>query len=94
MLKQRNCKDDYDDTYIREILNMIDEKLKAHEDLELKEDFELSLKLHICGFASREFQSIHNQFIKLNNPLTALENLKKTYHSDFIDLYRERDQCQ
>uniref|UniRef100_A0A9J7ZVE7 VLIG-type G domain-containing protein n=1 Tax=Cyprinus carpio carpio TaxID=630221 RepID=A0A9J7ZVE7_CYPCA len=91
---KRNCKDDYDDTYIREILNMIDEKLKAHEDLELKEDFELSLKLHICGFASREFQSIHNQFIEENNPRTALENLKTTYHSDFIDLYRERDQCQ
>ncbi|KAL0182021.1 hypothetical protein M9458_021396 [Cirrhinus mrigala] len=86
-------KDDYDDTYIREILNMIDEKLKAHEDLNLKE-FELSLKLHICGFASREFQKIHNQFIQKNNPRTALENFKQSYHSDFIDLYRERDQCQ
>ncbi|XDV53840.1 hypothetical protein PO909_022250 [Leuciscus waleckii] len=88
------CNDDYDDTYIGEILNMIDEKLKAHEDLKLNEDFELSLKLHICGFASREFQEIHNQFIKENNPRTALENLKQTYHSDFIDLYHERDQCQ
>ncbi|XDV53838.1 hypothetical protein PO909_022248 [Leuciscus waleckii] len=88
------CNDDYDDTYIREILHMIDEKLKAHEDLKLQEDFELSLKLHICGFASREFQEIHNQFIKENNPRTALENLKQTYRSDFIDLYHERDQCQ
>ncbi|XP_052463235.1 LOW QUALITY PROTEIN: up-regulator of cell proliferation-like [Carassius gibelio] len=89
-----NCKDDYDDTYIREILNMIDEKLKAHEDLKLEEEFKLSLKLHICGFASREFQNIHNQFIEENNPLTALENSKQTYHSNFIDLYHERDQCQ
>ncbi|XP_073703388.1 up-regulator of cell proliferation-like [Garra rufa] len=87
-------KDDYDDTYIREILNMIDEKLKAHEDLKLKEDFELALKLHICGFASREFQKIHNKFIQENNPLTALEKAKQTYHRKFIDLYRERDQCQ
>ncbi|XP_056097682.1 up-regulator of cell proliferation-like [Rhinichthys klamathensis goyatoka] len=91
---KRESKDDYDDTYIREILNMIGEKLKAHEDLKLEEDFELSLKLHICGFASREFQEIHNQFIKENNPRTALENFKQTYRSDFIDLYRERDQCQ
>ncbi|RXN21414.1 interferon-induced very large GTPase 1-like protein [Labeo rohita] len=60
-------KDDYDDTYIREILNMIDGKLKAHEDLKLKKDFELSLKLHICGFASREFQNIHSRFIQENN---------------------------
>uniref|UniRef100_A0A8C2DJX3 VLIG-type G domain-containing protein n=1 Tax=Cyprinus carpio TaxID=7962 RepID=A0A8C2DJX3_CYPCA len=90
---KRESKDDYDDTYIHEILNMIDEKLKAHEDLKIKEDFELPLKLHICGFASREFQKIHNQFIQDNNPRTALENFKQSYHSDFIDLYRERDQC-
>ncbi|KAF4115038.1 hypothetical protein G5714_002527 [Onychostoma macrolepis] len=73
-------KDDYDDTYIREILNMIDEKLKAHENLKLKEDFELSLKLHICGFASREFQKIHDQFILDNNPRTTLEKAKQIYH--------------
>ncbi|KAG1926093.1 up-regulator of cell proliferation-like [Pimephales promelas] len=91
---KRESKDDYDDTYIRRILNMIDEKLKDNEDLKLKEDFELSLKLHICGFASREFQEIHNKFIKQNNPRTALENFKQTYRSDFIDLYREQDQCQ
>ncbi|KAK7126126.1 hypothetical protein R3I93_021493 [Phoxinus phoxinus] len=91
---KRESKDDYDDTYIREIFKMIDEKLEAHEDLKLKGDFELSLKLHICGFASREFQEIHTQFIKKNNPQTALENFKPTYRSDFIDLYHERDQCQ
>ncbi len=87
-------KDDYDDTYISEILNMIDEKLKAHECLKLKEDFELSLKLHICGFASREFQKIHNQFIQDNNPHIALEKAKQIYQRKFKDLYRERDQCQ
>ncbi|KAK9976903.1 hypothetical protein ABG768_018724 [Culter alburnus] len=92
--EKRELNDDYDDTYIREILNMIDEKLKAHEDLKQKEDFELSLKLHICGFASREFQLIHKRFIRENNPQTALENFKQTYRSDFLDLYRERDQCQ
>ncbi|KAG1926092.1 interferon-induced very large GTPase 1-like [Pimephales promelas] len=91
---KRECNDDYDDTYIRRILNMIDENLKDNEDLKLKEDFELSLKLHICGFASREFQEIHNQFIDENNPQTTLENFKQTYRSDFIDLYREQDQCQ
>lgn len=86
---KRKSKDDYDDTYTREILNMIDERLQAHGNLELKEDFELSLKLHICGFASRNFQDIHNQFIKENNPITVLENFKPRYHSDFIDLYCE-----
>ncbi|XP_059394576.1 up-regulator of cell proliferation-like [Carassius carassius] len=32
---KRESKDDYDDTYIQEILIMIDESLKAHEDLRL-----------------------------------------------------------
>ncbi|KAK2871447.1 hypothetical protein Q8A67_023974 [Cirrhinus molitorella] len=88
---KNKSEDDYDDTYIREILNKINEKLKAQEDLELKEDFELSLKLHICGFASREFQKIHNQFIQKNNPQTALENFKQSYQSDFIDLYQKEN---
>lgn len=70
---------------------MIDERLKAHEDFK---DVELPLKLHICGFACREFQNIHNQFIQKNNPRTALENFKQTYRCNFIDLYLERDQCQ
>uniref|UniRef100_A0A8C1YHM5 VLIG-type G domain-containing protein n=1 Tax=Cyprinus carpio TaxID=7962 RepID=A0A8C1YHM5_CYPCA len=89
---KRESKDDYDDTYIRKILNMIDERLKSHEDL--KVDVELPLKLHICGFASREFQDIHNQFVQKNNPRTALEDFKQTYRCNFIDLYLERDQCQ
>lgn len=91
---KRERKDDYDDTYIMEILNMIDKNLEAREDLKSKEDFELPLKLHICGFASREFQMIHNRFILDNNPLTALEMFKETYRSDFIDLYNKQDQCQ
>ncbi|KAA0703795.1 Interferon-induced very large GTPase 1 [Triplophysa tibetana] len=92
--KKRESRDDYDDTYIRELLNMIDDKLKAHEELKQNEEFEVSLKLHICGFASREFQEIHNQFILDNDPLKALEKHKETYHSEFIDLFHERDQCQ
>ncbi|KAI7793313.1 hypothetical protein IRJ41_011583 [Triplophysa rosa] len=92
--EKKESRDDYDDTYIREVLNMIDDKLKAHEDLKVNEQSELSLKLHICGFASRDFQEIHNQFILDNDPLKALEKHKETYRSDFIDLFHERDQCQ
>ncbi|XP_051540625.1 up-regulator of cell proliferation-like [Myxocyprinus asiaticus] len=92
--EKRESRDDYDDTYIREILQMIDETLKAHEDLGREEDFEVSLKLHICGFASRQFQEIHNQFIQDNDPLRVLEKLKQKYRSGFIDLFHERDQCQ
>ncbi|XP_051972469.1 up-regulator of cell proliferation-like [Xyrauchen texanus] len=92
--EKRASRDDYDDTYIREILQMIDETLKAHGDLGREEDFEMSLKLHICGFASREFQEIHNKFIQDNDPLRVLEKSKQKYRSGFIDLFHERDQCQ
>ncbi|KAK9978920.1 hypothetical protein ABG768_020656 [Culter alburnus] len=92
--EKRASKVDYDDTYIREILNLIDENLKAHENLRITEDVELSLKLHICGFTGREFEDIHYQFIQDNDPLIGLERFKQTYHSGFIDLFHERDQCQ
>nr|XP_055065026.1 interferon-induced very large GTPase 1-like [Misgurnus anguillicaudatus]XP_055065027.1 interferon-induced very large GTPase 1-like [Misgurnus anguillicaudatus] len=92
--EKKRSKDDYDDTYIGELLNRIDDKLKAHEDLKLNEEFELNLKLHICGIASRAFQEIHNQFILDNCPHKALEKHKERYCTDFIDLFHERDQCQ
>ncbi|KAA0703796.1 Interferon-induced very large GTPase 1 [Triplophysa tibetana] len=92
--EKRESRDDYDDTYITEVLNMIDDTLQIHEDLKVNEESELSLKLHICGFASRDFQDIHKQFILDNDPLKALEKQKETYCSDFIDLFHERDQCQ
>nr|XP_055065025.1 up-regulator of cell proliferation-like [Misgurnus anguillicaudatus] len=92
--EKTKSKDDYDETYMRELLNMIDDKLKTHEDLPLNEEFELNIKLHICGFASRAFQEIHNQFILNNCPHKALEKHKETYRTDFIDLFHERDQCQ
>ncbi|CAM4309344.1 unnamed protein product [Leuciscus chuanchicus] len=92
--EMRASKVDYDDTYIREILNNIDANLKAYENLSIEEDFELSLKLHICGFTAREFQDIHYQFIQNNDPLNSLERFKQTYYSGFIDLFHERDQCQ
>ncbi|XP_042610170.1 up-regulator of cell proliferation-like [Cyprinus carpio] len=91
---KRASKVDYDDTYIREILNNIDENLKAHENHRITEDLELSLKLHICGFTGKEFQDIHSQFIQDNDPLISLERFKQTYHSGFIDLLHERDQCR
>ncbi|XP_058868531.1 interferon-induced very large GTPase 1-like [Acipenser ruthenus] len=84
---------DYHETYTRELLEMIDVKLKENEKLKTNEQFEADLKLHICGFAAREFQQMHEDFIEVNDPLKHLEKSKPQYCSDFIDLYREKDQC-
>ncbi|XP_066578858.1 interferon-induced very large GTPase 1 isoform X1 [Amia ocellicauda] len=85
---------DYHNTYIRELLNMIDERLESNKELETSDRFEACLKLHICGIAARAFQQMHDRFIKVNDPRLCLEQYKEQYCADFKDLFHERDQCQ
>ncbi|XP_026018143.1 up-regulator of cell proliferation-like [Astatotilapia calliptera] len=90
-VKRRN---DYHDTYIQEILRMTDEKLKNNQDVKINTEFEVSLKQHICGFAAREFQKMHEDFIEENDPYRCLIKNKEKFHEDFKDVFHERDQCQ
>ncbi|XP_066578914.1 interferon-induced very large GTPase 1-like [Amia ocellicauda] len=85
---------DYHNTYIRELLNMIDERLESNKELETSDRFEACMKLHICGIAARAFQQMHDRFIKVNDPRLCLEQYKEQYCADFKDLFHERDQCQ
>ncbi len=85
---------DYHDTYIQEILHIIDDRFMSSKNMGFSEDFELSLKLHICGFSAREFQDMHCCFIKENDPHRCLDQYKNKYHNDFKDLFHDRDQCQ
>ncbi|XP_034772385.2 up-regulator of cell proliferation-like [Acipenser ruthenus] len=87
---RKHTTSDYHETYTRELLEMIDGKLK--EIKKLNAQFEVDLKLHICGFAAREFQQMHEDFIKVNDPLKHLEKSRPQYCADFIDLYHEKDQ--
>ncbi|XP_076135269.1 interferon-induced very large GTPase 1-like [Alosa pseudoharengus] len=82
---------DFNKTYIREILRIIDEKAKH---CEMDEECEVALKLHICGRAFREFQKMHKYFIEFNNPQRQLELTKSTFKEGFKDLFHRRDQCQ
>ncbi|KAG9331958.1 hypothetical protein JZ751_016334, partial [Albula glossodonta] len=85
---------DFHKTYILDLLAMIDKHLEKHRDLGISDELEASLKIHICGNAAREFQKMHDTFIKVNDPQQCLENLKHQFHNDFMDLFHERDQCQ
>ncbi|CAB1326992.1 unnamed protein product [Coregonus sp. 'balchen'] len=87
-------KTDYYDTYIKELLNKIDETLQQHVNVKVSEECEVSLKLHICGRAAREFQKMHDDFIEVNDPRKCLELSKYIYQADFILLFHDRDQCQ
>lgn len=73
---------------------MIDDRLMSNKNKKFSEEFELSLKLHICGFSAREFQHMHECFIKENDPRRCLDQFKDKYRNDFKDLFHDRDQCQ
>ncbi|MGH0128740.1 UNVERIFIED_CONTAM: hypothetical protein FKN15_044092 [Acipenser sinensis] len=87
-------KTDYRDIYTMELLQMIDKELKNEETLKTNGQFELDLKIHICGYAAREFQKMHEDFNEENDPKKALEKCRPKYCSNFIDLYHEKDQCR
>ncbi|XP_065450273.1 up-regulator of cell proliferation-like [Chrysemys picta bellii] len=91
-----NGKADYDDTYCRELLRMINEQLQQAnvQNLHISSCFEVELKLHILGDAARAFQKMHEEFIKENYPLQRLGKLKPQYLSTFKALYLEKDECQ
>ncbi|RXN21498.1 interferon-induced very large GTPase 1-like isoform X1 [Labeo rohita] len=92
--EKTNGRLDYHDTYIQEIINIIDDKLMFNKNMGFSDEFELSLKLHICGFSAREFQNMHNCFIMENDPRRCLGQNKEKYRNDFKDLFHDRDQCQ
>ncbi|XP_047436320.1 up-regulator of cell proliferation-like [Mugil cephalus] len=84
---------DYVESYTKDLLDKIDESIEQiPKDCKLK--FEVDLKLHICGFASREFLKMHKKFLSDRNPKTQLEKYKDQCFSDFVDLYKQGDQTQ
>ncbi|XP_031144383.1 interferon-induced very large GTPase 1-like isoform X2 [Sander lucioperca] len=87
-------KNNYHETYIQEILHVIDERLQNNQDVKREIEFEVSLKQHICGFAAREFQKMHEDFIQRNDPYRCLNRNKEKFRADFKDVFHERDQCQ
>ncbi|XP_028285124.1 interferon-induced very large GTPase 1-like isoform X2 [Parambassis ranga] len=87
-------KNNYHETYIQEILNIIDEKLHNNQDLQTNIEFEVSLKLHICGSAARSFQKMHQDFLQVNDPYRCLMNNKGKFCADFKYVFYKRDQCQ
>ncbi|XP_034051410.1 up-regulator of cell proliferation-like [Thalassophryne amazonica] len=88
-------KGDYHDSFTRDLLKKIDDSVtesrKCHKT---SRQFEIDLKLHICGIASREFCKMHKKFLAAHNPKTQLEKYKDQYLSDFLDLYKQSDHCQ
>ncbi|XP_073491951.1 interferon-induced very large GTPase 1-like isoform X4 [Aquarana catesbeiana] len=87
--------EDYSENYCLELLHMVTTEIsKESKNLHLSTEFELDIKLHILGKASRDFQEMHEKFIKENDPKLCLEKLKPGYLKTFISLFQEKDICQ
>uniref|UniRef100_A0A3B1JEP1 VLIG-type G domain-containing protein n=1 Tax=Astyanax mexicanus TaxID=7994 RepID=A0A3B1JEP1_ASTMX len=86
-------KSDYHSLLTKELIKKIDEFIQTVNS-KTNITFEVDLKLHICGIASRKFLEMHRKFIAEKDPRKHLEALKSQFLSEFIDLYRSKDQCQ
>ncbi|XP_042275997.1 up-regulator of cell proliferation-like [Thunnus maccoyii] len=86
---------DYQDSFTRDLLEKIDEYLdQSYKHHKTNMQFEFDLKFHMCGIASREFLKMHQKFLSDNDPQIQLQKYKTQYLTDFLDLYKERDDCQ
>ncbi|XP_073491936.1 interferon-induced very large GTPase 1-like [Aquarana catesbeiana] len=87
--------EDYCDNYCQELLHMITTEIsKQSRNLHLSSWFEVDIKLHILRKASKEFQAMHEKFIRENDPKVRLEKLKSGYLETFISIFQEKDICQ
>ncbi|XP_061106742.1 interferon-induced very large GTPase 1-like [Conger conger] len=92
--EKMKTKSDYHNTYITELLCRVDRNLDRYSDLETNAEFEVKLKIYICGDAARAFKQMHLDFIRANDPRRCLEQFKEQCLTDFKDLFSKRDQCQ
>ncbi|KAK1889741.1 Interferon-induced very large GTPase 1 [Dissostichus eleginoides] len=92
--EQMKRKSNYHDTYIDEILNMIDGRLQNNQEVGTDITFEVSLKQHICADAARRFQKMHQDFLHEKDPYRCLNKNKGKFLADFKDVFHNVDQCQ
>ncbi|XP_073416580.1 interferon-induced very large GTPase 1-like [Dendrobates tinctorius] len=83
---------DYDNTYCKHLLNIIDDTLK--EESNISADVELNIKLTILGHTVEDFQKMQNNFIKKNDPYLQMETLKSEYFNTFMNVFQEKNESQ
>ncbi|XP_076120669.1 up-regulator of cell proliferation-like [Alosa pseudoharengus] len=89
-----NSNKSYLETYIKEILNLINDRMEYNdENVTFSKECESELKFHICWNAATKFQKMHDRFIEYNDPKICLERSKEKFLKEFKDLVHDRDQC-
>ncbi|XP_041432742.1 interferon-induced very large GTPase 1-like isoform X2 [Xenopus laevis] len=85
---------DYDETYGLELLHLINSVCDGNKDFQITSDTELDLKLFILGNAVGDFQQMHKEFVKKNDPLICLGEMKPKYCKSFQYLFLEKDESR
>ncbi|XP_042559963.1 interferon-induced very large GTPase 1-like [Clupea harengus] len=88
VMKRNNT--DYHETYIRDLLKAVDDQ----KDLQISDECETSLKVHVCGCAAMLFQKSHKEFNDRNDPQNHLLKCKPIFLEKFRESFSEKDQCQ
>ncbi|KAM4632164.1 up-regulator of cell proliferation-like [Discoglossus pictus] len=91
-----NTKEDYDEMYSLELLQMINTSLQEEnvKTLHITSLFQMQIKLFIFRRAAPMFQKMHNNFIQENDPKICLEKLKPKYFVIFQNIFHEKDGCR
>ncbi|XP_053550722.1 interferon-induced very large GTPase 1 isoform X2 [Bombina bombina] len=87
---------DYDETYCRELLNIVTASC-AHDDakdLHITAETELELMLSALGSAVGEFKQMHNDFIQNNDPYYHFDQQKQKYSDMFNKIFSEKIEGQ
>ncbi|XP_077306201.1 interferon-induced very large GTPase 1-like [Lithobates pipiens] len=86
---------DYDDTYCREILKIIDEHCKNDDAMNyFSADREFDLKLTILGHVLDGFQQMHFNFLQKDDPHARLNSLKPVYFDSFKNAFQKKNESK
>ncbi|PIO40976.1 hypothetical protein AB205_0147990 [Aquarana catesbeiana] len=93
--KQTQIDVDYDDTYCREILKIIDENCKRDDTKNyFSADREFDLKLTILGHVLVDFQTMHFTFLQKNDPRARLNSMKPLYFDTFKNAFQKKNESK
>lgn len=82
---------DYHDTYIRDILKIVEDHVKSVN--ELTDDMKARLIFYVCGDAARHFQAEHVQHER-NGLQKSLERYKEGLQTEFVNSFNKKNGCQ
>ncbi|XP_033486536.2 up-regulator of cell proliferation [Epinephelus lanceolatus] len=84
---------DFSDSYITELLENVETALKQ-KPVDIRSAYEADLKVYLCDAACKDFQKLHDSFVKDSQLLTCITANKSMYQAEFFYQFRKRDQCQ